>query len=85
MMPVLLPGMLVIGVKKFRKPKPGQVVVILHDDKEKIKRVDQVNDEKMYVLGDHPETSTDSRSFGWVPIDSVKAKIIWPRTNIKTG
>jgi hypothetical protein len=34
----------------------------------------------MYVLGDNPLTSTDSRVFGWVEGKSVRAKIIWPRT-----
>lgn len=80
MMPVLLPGMLVFGVRYFRKPKQGHVVMIYHDGKEKIKRIDQVKGDEIYVLGDHPQTSTDSRSFGWIPVACVKAKIFWPRT-----
>lgn len=79
MVPSLPPNTLVIGWKKIRKLQPGDVVVILHDDKEKIKRIDQIKDGKIYVLGDHPETSTDSRHFGWLDQDTVRARIFWPR------
>lgn len=79
MLPVLPPGTLVIGLKLFRRLKPGHVVVITHEGKEKIKRIDQIDNDKIYVLGDHGDGSTDSRHFGWLTIDAVKAKIIWPR------
>jgi type IV secretory pathway protease TraF len=85
MVPVLPPGTLVVGTGLFRKLKPGQVVVINHDGREKIKRIDQVEGERIFVLGDHPETSTDSRHFGWVGQHLVIAKVILPRTRITTG
>ena len=79
MLPVLPPGTLVVGIRHFRRLKPGHVVVVIHDGKEKIKRIDQIKDNQVYVLGDHGDGSSDSRHFGWLKVESVKAKIIWPR------
>lgn len=79
MVPVLPPGTRVWGVTWFRSLKSGDVVIFMQDGKEKIKRISEIKDGEIFLLGDHPETSTDSRQFGWLPIESAKAKIIWPR------
>ena len=78
MLPVLKPGQIVIGMRT-RNLSIGHVVIIRHDGIEKIKRIMQVHPDEIYVLGDNPVASTDSRTFGWIPEDSVIAKIIWPR------
>lgn len=80
MLPVLPPGTIVYGWRWFRKLKPGDVVIFLHNDKEKIKRIDRIEDGRVYVLGDHAEASTDSRHFGWLDIEDVLAKVIWPHS-----
>jgi len=52
-----------------------------NDKKEKIKRISEIlGDGSLYVVGDHPETSTDSRHFGAIAPDWVRAKVIWPTT-----
>jgi phage repressor protein C with HTH and peptisase S24 domain len=79
MMPVLPPSTLVIGFKTFKKPKPGQIIIFTHEGKEKIKRVEKVEKNKVYVTGDNQADSSDSRQFGWVTNDEVIARIIWPR------
>lgn len=81
MVPILPPHTLVFGWRYFARIRPGQVVVVEHDGMEKIKRVEQVEQNKVYILGDHPETSTDSRHFGWLQKDLIKAVVVWPRTN----
>jgi phage repressor protein C with HTH and peptisase S24 domain len=78
MVPVLPPGTIVLGWRWFRRLKPGDAIIFEHNGKEKIKRIDQLEDGKIYVLGDHPETSTDSRDFGWLPTDTVIARVFWP-------
>ncbi|HSX46586.1 MAG TPA: nickel-type superoxide dismutase maturation protease [Patescibacteria group bacterium] len=80
MVPILPPKTLVFGLRYFRKLKPGEVVVVEHEGLEKIKRIDQIENDQVFLLGDHPETSTDSRHFGWLPLEAIKAKIVWPRT-----
>lgn len=79
MVPTLPPGTLVVGVR-WRNIKPGQVVITRNDNKEKIKRIDDIRDREVYLLGDHLESSTDSRHFGWIDKTDVVAKIVWPRT-----
>jgi hypothetical protein len=80
MLPVLPPETTVYGLKWFRRHrlKVGDIVIFYHEEKEKIKRIDKIEDDKLYLLGDHPAASSDSRDFGWLKIDSVIAKVIWP-------
>lgn len=79
MVPTLPPGTVIWGLKWFNTLKIGNVIVFEHDGKEKVKRVKEIEDGRLYVLGDHPEASTDSRTFGLIEVDSVVAKVIWPR------
>jgi phage repressor protein C with HTH and peptisase S24 domain len=81
MIPTYRPGQIVVGVAPTREIRVGDIIMLHHDGLEKIKRVAQLDaTQRMYVLGDNPLTSTDSRVFGWVEGKSVRAKIIWPRT-----
>lgn len=79
MVPALPPGTVVFAHTLIKKIKPGDVVILSHDGKEKIKRVSEFENGKIFVLGDHPETSTDSRQFGWLEVTAIKAKVIWPK------
>jgi hypothetical protein len=80
MMPTLPPKTYIIGWRLRRQPKVDSIIVFEHDGKEKIKRVQAVRDEEMYVVGDHVEASTDSRHFGWIPVSTMRAEVIWPRS-----
>ena len=42
-----------------------------------LKRVVDISREGVFLLGDNPEHSTDSRQFGPVPIRSVRGKAIY--------
>lgn len=79
MMPVLPPKTLVWGMRWFNRLKAGQIIIFVHDDKERIRRIDKIDSDKLFLVGDSEGTDKDSRQFGWVQLDQVKAKVIWPR------
>lgn len=80
MSPTLRAGQIVIATGRFGYVHAGDIVIIDHDGREKIKRVSHVDPDKgIYVLGDNPGESTDSRSFGWIDHEDIIAKVIRPR------
>lgn len=78
MAPTLMPGQLVIG-RCVRELHPGDVVIVSHDGMEKIKRIERQQGNLLYLLGDNPAGSTDSRDFGWVQEKHILAKVVWPK------
>jgi phage repressor protein C with HTH and peptisase S24 domain len=78
MAPTLVPGMVVLAIRT-RKVKPGDVVIFWHEGLDKIKRVHDVQFNKVFLAGDNPARSTDSRDFGWLSLDTILAKVLWPR------
>lgn len=79
MLPSLMPGQVVIGVRRPKRLRPGQIVIISHDGLEKVKRIQGMRSNQVFVQGDNRAKSTDSRSFGWLPAAAVQARVIWPR------
>lgn len=79
MLPALAADKLVVALRSHRY-RPGDVVILNHNNLEKIKRIAKVSDGQVFVLGDNPSHSTDSRSFGWLPLSAIMAKVIWPKT-----
>lgn len=79
MLPALRPGAIVLVRGKTDDIQPGDVIVIKHGGLEKVKRVQFVSGNRLFVIGDNQERSTDSRSFGWLYISAVKGRVIWPR------
>lgn len=80
MVPILPPGTLVFAWRWYRKLKPQKVIIFTRQSRETVKRIDTVDENGIFVLGDHSETSTDSRHYGTIPYESVEAIVIWPRT-----
>lgn len=78
MMPVLPPGTYIWATGWFTKLRIGDIVMFSHDGKEKIKRIDDIKNSELFVVGDHAEASKDSRHFGWINEDTVIAKLLWP-------
>jgi hypothetical protein len=79
MIPILPPGTLVWGLRWFKRLKVDDVIIFRHDGKEKIKRISDMRDDELFVLGDLQEESTDSRHFGWVPRREILAKVVKPK------
>jgi len=94
MRPALEPGDWALGVTA-RRPRPGDIVVLEHPERhglELVKRVTRVaggdrpdggklGDREVWVEGDDPERSTDSRHFGPVRVADVRGRLVlvwWP-------
>jgi signal peptidase I len=85
MAPTLLPGDVVLTrpLGWRRRVRVGQVVVLRDPaaaDHLVIKRVHGVRGDQVYVLGDDPDHSTDSRVWGWLPAAAVRRVVLvrWP-------
>jgi len=79
MLPSLPHGRVVVASRLFRQLKPEHVVVVQHKGLEKIKRIQHIRNGQVFVVGDNSRASLDSRSFGWLPVEAVRARVIWPR------
>ena len=80
MVPVLPPGTTVVANRWDNHLGPGDIIIFFHDGREKIKRIQTLENNKIYVLGDHKEESTDSRHFGVIDTNQVIGKVWWPRS-----
>lgn len=78
MEPYVGPGAVVVASSVFSNLKKYDVVVVRQHGIEKIKRILHVKDGKIYLVGDNPSKSKDSRHFGWIPESWVVGKVIWP-------
>lgn len=81
MQPKLNDGQVVVASGWFSALQPHDVVIIQHEGIEKIKRIDRIEGEHIFIVGDNKEMSTDSRQFGWVETAHVLGKVLWPRLN----
>ena len=86
MAPVLREGDWVFGIPagSGHEPVPaGDIVVARHPfilDKLLIKRVQSITENGLFLVGDNPGSSTDSRTLGPIPWSHLVAKVttVWP-------
>lgn len=78
MAPKLYPGQLVVATTLFRRLRPGEVVIFRKHSKEMIKRIEEVDQDKVFVIGDNLAASTDSRQFGWLSRKDIIARVVHP-------
>jgi hypothetical protein len=81
MVPVLPPGTIVFGWRWFFRLGQDKVIIFTRQNRETIKRIERIESDGLFVLGDHSETSTDSRQYGTIPKETVEAVVVWPRTH----
>lgn len=79
MMPTFRPNQIIIASGWFHSVDVGDVIILKHHGLEKIKRIEQIDPLRgVFVIGDNAAESTDSRSFGWLDLDEIIAKVRWP-------
>ena len=81
MQPTLEPGDRVLVRRLGRKTAPslGSVVVTWHPQRSKlrlIKRLKSVEETGLWLLGDNPTESTDSRQLGAVPANLLIGEVV---------
>jgi nickel-type superoxide dismutase maturation protease len=81
MQPTLKPGDRVLVRRLRRKPAPslGSVVVTWHPQRSElrlIKRLSRVDSTGLWLLGDNPTESTDSRQLGAVPTNLLIGEVV---------
>lgn len=74
MIPTYRSGDTLLGLRWF-VPRLGQIVVA-HTNKPLIKRITRITNGQIWIEGDNPDHSTDSRHFGPVARRQIEAKII---------
>ncbi|CAB4870577.1 unannotated protein [freshwater metagenome] len=75
MIPTYRPGEYVWAVRRWRPLRASVVVIVpLPEDRSReiMKRVETVTDQGVWLVGDNAQASTDSRSFGVVPIGAIR-------------
>jgi nickel-type superoxide dismutase maturation protease len=94
MAPTLLPGdRLLVERWSFQRRPPRPAEIVLAPDprepgRELIKRVAAVRDDLVELRGDAADASTDSRSFGTLPVAQVRWRVVgryWPRRPVRIG
>ena len=81
MQPTLEPGdrVLVKGLGRKLAPSLGSVVVTWHPQRNKIrliKRLSRLDSTGLWLLGDNPAESTDSRQLGPVPTNLLIGEVV---------
>ncbi len=79
MFPTLKPGQSVVTFNWsyfFSKPRVGELVVLMHDKSPIIKRIKQLKADKIFVIGDNPTKSTDSRNFGKIDVSDLIGRVV---------
>jgi hypothetical protein len=88
MLPSYRPGQLLLlrvvgdAASAIDSVQPGDVVIVRHAGLEKLKRVRHVRHGEVFIVGDNPVDSTDSRSFGWLPTGAIVGRVLWPKRHI---
>ncbi len=85
MLPTLKPGQDILSFNWAylgNKPKIGDIVVMRLDGKEIVKRIQKVDGRKIFIEGDNPLQSTDSRQIGPIDISQITGKVVYTSSQV---
>lgn len=79
MLPTLQNGQVIVAFKPVaRKVRTGDIVVLHYQNRDIVKRITDIRSNEIYIVGDNPGQSTDSRHFGWINANLIVGKVVWP-------
>ena len=78
MLPSYRPGQTIL-ISHTRHFKEGDVVIAFMNGREVLKRVTKIKDGQVFLEGDNPDHSTDSRHHGWLVDRHIEGKVVWPK------
>lgn len=83
MEPYIHDGQVLIALRR-KTFQVGQYVIFQHEGRQKLKKVTGLrnNGRGLYVVGLNDAYSTDSRDFGWIPVEVAMAVVVWPRLTV---
>lgn len=55
----------------------GETFSLTEEQRNRLKQADRVPEGMLFVIGDNPAESLDSREYGFVSIDSIRGKALW--------
>lgn len=67
----------ILIICKTASPKLNDIVSVKLDDGYVVKRIAELNDSEMYLLGDNSAVSYDSRYYGYVPVSKLDGVVIF--------
>ena len=76
MLPSYTPRSFIIGIKA-KKIKIGDVVIANLNSRNVLKRITRIKDSMIYIEGDNPDYSTDSRQHGPIYRADIIGKVIF--------
>jgi signal peptidase I len=82
MQPTLKEGQDILSINWFVNPKVGDIIVIKKQGKEMVKRIEKIEGENVFVVGDNEDESTDSRHFGAIKRELIIGKVIYQSNEV---
>lgn len=76
MEPALPAGSFVL-VRKTNSVKPDDIIAVKYGDQILIKRITEIKNNQLWLVGDNKNDSYDSRTIGWIDTKNTVGKIIW--------
>lgn len=79
MVPTFLPGQFILVSPLpylYSEPKIGDVIVAMQAKRMVVKRIQYIDETSVFVVGDNPKESTDSRTSGKISRQDIIAKVL---------
>ena len=76
MEPGIPEGSLVIYNRLVKSYEENDIVIVQMEGTSILKRIDTIEEDRVYLLGDNLSESVDSRTFGWVEMEQIRGKVI---------